>query len=448
VARTYARFRTRIPAPTRLPPALAAGLLLVPFANIAMAVYLALDLPRAIRRSLGTDREGVETEPLALLLLAAPVVAVALTVALGLPLILTGYLTWPFELPALLLSQRALNRLGEERDQTTLPIGGDRLIDGEVLASVLLAIVIGAGAAIALVAGDDEDKKQTTPSFAKIPQVSDIAISPGSLWVTHVDDGKVARLDPRTGKAAGRPIPVGRSPLDVASGYRSIWVTNYVSSTVSRLDWTSGQADAPPISVGRGPFGIAVGEGSVWVANQVERNVVQIDPNTNRVRRRFTIGRAPRGIAVGEGAVWAAASEGRAVYRIDPESGDTKKIPVRRFCQDVAAGGGGVWATLPEQNQVLHIDPATQRIVGPPIGVGLGPSTVEYGDGFVWVANSAEGTVTRIDPHTSKTVGKPTSVGKGISDLTVRGNQVWVLRTDGVVKRIEIGAPPAGGGTP
>jgi YVTN family beta-propeller protein len=438
VTRVYAGLRSRSPAPTRLGPLAVAVLGLLPLVNVAFEAFLALDLPRAVRRARASEPGGpsVETEPLTVLLLAAPFGAIAVAIAIGLSPLLIGYLAWPFELPAMLTVQRVLN--GQTRDEihAERPVQRTptRLLDGETIASLVLALAIAGALAVALASGGEEEKASKVRP-APQEQFSDIAISPEGLWITRIDKGTLQRLDPRDGHPVGVPITVGRSPYDVASGYGAIWVANYRSDSVSRINPTTGHA-AIPIEVGRGPFGITVGLGSVWVTDEVDRRIVRIDPKTNRVLRRIPIGYGPRGVEVGEGAVWAAASESKAVYRFDPSSRRTTRIPVGRFCQDVAVGGGSVWVASPQENQVLRIDPARNHVVGKPIGVGLSPNSIDYGDGFVWVANAGDGSVSRIDPRTAKVVGKPIDVGKKISDLSARGRAVWVLRADGKVRMI------------
>jgi YVTN family beta-propeller protein len=439
VTRVYAGLRSRTPSPSRLSPTAAAVLLVVPLVNIAFEGFLALDLPRAVRRAREQHAipRAVETEPLTILLLAAPFGAIALAIALGLSPLVVGYLAWPMELPAMLAIQRALNRPPGDEVATVERTRREpsRKHDGETAVSLLMALAILGTLVISLASGGGDDTGSKASAGPR-DRFSDIAVSPGAVWVTRLDNGTLQRLDPRDGRAAGSPIAVGRSPFDVASGYGAIWVANHLSDTVSRIDPDTGRAQSAPIEVGRGPFGISVGLGSVWVTNQVDRNIVRIDPKTNRVVRRIPIGYGARGVDVGEGAVWAAASDDRSIYRFDPRSRRTTRVQIGRFCQDVAVGDGSVWVASPQENQVVRVDPIRRRIVGKPIVVGRSPTSIDYGDGFVWVANADDGTVSRIDPGTGKAAGKPIDVGKRISDLTVRGKSVWVLRGDGKVERI------------
>jgi streptogramin lyase len=409
---------------------------LVPGINVVFEIMLALLLPRAVRRA-AESRSGdaaTETEAQTFLLLAAPFAAIALALALHLPAWLVGYVAWPLELPATLVVQRSLNRL----EPAVQPAGGR--LDGEVVASGLIASVIVAGLVLAIVLGGEEPKKSSPVVGQQVESVSDLAVTPRALWVTRILDDAVEQLDPATVRPTGRRVRVGRSPYDIASGFGSLWVADYRSDAVSRVDPVAMRATDGPIATGRGPFGVATGLGSVWVTNTVDRNLVEIDPKRNEVRRKITVGAAPRGVAVGEGAVWVAGAGSSSVVRVDPRSGATKRIPVPALCQDVAVGGGSVWATVPQANAVVRIDPVRGRkVTGGLIPVGLGPASIGYGGGSVWVANSGDGTVTRIDGRTGKVTGRPIVVGKRLSDLTVSGRDVWVLRADGIVRRIGAG---------
>jgi YVTN family beta-propeller protein len=433
VTRAYGWLRVRAAGATRIAPAAVAVLLLLPFVNVLFAVVLALDLARAMRRAgaMHDVRPAIESEPFALLLLAAPFAAIGIAVALGLSPLLVGYLVWPLELPAALALQRALNRMPHV--PTASAPRGAKPFNGEVVASLViaLAIVTVSAAALAAGGGDGDNQAPTRPRV----QYSDIAAGPTALWVTRIDNSTLQRLDPRTGRPIGAPIRIRRTPLDVTTGYGATWVADYQGDAVSRIDPRSGREIAH-IPVGRGPFGIAVGLGSVWVTDFVDRRIVEIDPQRNRVVRKIPIGQGPRGIDVGAGSVWAASGDARKVYRYDPASGRTTPILVGRFGQDVAVGGGRVWLAAPQENQVLQIDPRTNRVTGKPIQVGLGPASIDYGAGSVWVANG-DGTVSRIDPHTAGTVGEAIRVGAPLTDLTARGKVVWVLRGTGQVKRIE-----------
>jgi len=405
---------------------------LIPGVNVLLEVLLALFLPRAVRR-LAESRPGqvaTDTESQTFLLLAAPFAAIALTLALGLPAWLVGYIAWPLELPAALVVQRTLNRL-EPRAEAPL-----RGTDGEVAVSAAIAAAIVVSGVLAIVLGGSDHKRHATASGPPAETVSDVVGTPGGIWITRILDNAVEQIDAATLRPTGKRVRVGRSPYDIAYGYGDLWVADYRNDSVSRVDPRTSPPQSRLIRTGRGPFGVAVGYGGVWVTNEVDRNVVEVDPRKNQVRKIITVGPGPRGVDVGLGSVWVAGAGSSSVIRVDPRSGATKRIPVPDICQDVAVGAGSVWAAIPRANAVVRIDPNRGRRTGGLIGVGLGPASIDYGAGKVWVANGSDGTVTRINAYTGKVIGKPIEIGKQLVDLSVRGRNVFVLRSDGVVRRL------------
>jgi YVTN family beta-propeller protein len=419
----YAELAKATPRPTRLTPRTAVLLAVLPLVNLVAPAYLAIDLPRAIRRVSARDTEVLS---ILLLLPVAGGVATAILLGLSLPLVLlvAGYLAWIFNLPAALALERAVPVAGAAgRRETAIALGA------AVVVLAVTGVVLASG-------GDDEQDTPAQPAQA-VSEVSDIAVTPEALWVTNTVRGTVLKLDKRTRRPLAPPIRVGLEPLDIAVGAGAVWVANYRSGTVLRIDPASNQLTGP-IKTGRGPFGIDVGLGAVWVTNQVERTVTRIDPRTNKVAGpSATVGRGPRGVSAGEGAVWVANGEGKSVSRVLPSGNGegVRQIRLGRFAHDVAAGGGSVWVTIPEDGVVRRIDPRTARLRGGPITLPGGPSSTEVGLGLVWVAGEA-GAVTRLDPESGNLVGAAVDVGGRISDITVGEGAAWVLRADGRVRRI------------
>jgi YVTN family beta-propeller protein len=282
--------------------------------------------------------------------------------------------------------------------------------------------------------GGDGESPSAAPRQAQGDKVSDVAVSPGALWVTRIVDNAVEQLDPATSRPTGKRVGVGRSPYDIAFGFGDLWVADYRSDAVSRVDPRTARTVGAPIPTGRGPFGVAVGLGSVWVTNEVDRNLVKIDPRSGAVKRKYPVGFSPRGVDTGAGAVWVAGAGSLRVIRVDPVSGAKQRIAMPSLCQDVTVGGGSAWAALPEANAVVRIDAATGRRTGRLVSTGLGPASVDYGAGSVWSANG-DGTLTQIDGRTGRVV-RNRRIGPRLVDVTVDGRNVWVLGADGRVRRV------------
>jgi DNA-binding beta-propeller fold protein YncE len=240
-----------------------------------------------------------------------------------------------------------------------------------------------------------------------------VAIGEGYVWVAS-GDGRVTRIDPRTHRTKRAGVRIA-DPGGIAAGEGVVWATSRAKGTVTRLDPRSLKAAGRPIPVGAEPADVAIGAGAAWVANTADGTVTRIDASTGEASAPIQVADYQvLGLCVGEGGVWVAKTDDRLaqrleVVRIDTDSssvGDAAAqipaaIPVR-----VAAGEDGVWATLvggvrppatkPRPGQVALLDPDDLSQPARLIRVGDRPAGVAVGARAVWVADSGDGTVTRI----------------------------------------------------
>ena len=275
----------------------------------------------------------------------------------------------------------------------------------------------------------------TTTRVGKGP--AGVAVGEGSVWVANAGDDTVSRLDAKTGKPAGTPIPVGNAPFGVAVGEGSVWVAN-VDNTVSQLDAKTGKPTGTPIRVGKEPRSVAVGEGSVWVTNTADHTVSRLDAKTGKpIEAPIRVGNAPFGVAVGEGSVWVT-NPPDTVSRLDAQTGKLIDAAIRvgNAPFGVAVGEGSVWVTKVD-NTVSRLDAQTGKPTGTPIRVGNDPFAVAVGEGSVWVTNINDNTVSRLDAQTGKPTGTPIRVGKEPRGVAVGEGSVWVTNTaDDTVSRL------------
>ena len=102
---------------------------------------------------------------------------------------------------------------------------------------------------------------------------------------------------------AGKPIPVGDAPINIAFGHDSVWVICFDDGAVVQIDAAARAVTGRPIRVGSGAYGVAVAPNAVWVTTT--DGVVRIDPDTRRVVARIPFEDILVGIAVGAGGVWS-----------------------------------------------------------------------------------------------------------------------------------------------
>jgi peptide/nickel transport system substrate-binding protein len=255
-----------------------------------------------------------------------------------------------------------------------------------------------------------------------------------------IDENYVGLIDPDGGRITAQ-YAVGKSPSAVVGGGGSAWIANAADGTVTRIDRERDERVAIPVL--GAPAALAFASGSLWVADSDSRSVAQVDPGTNKVRRRFEAGNAPRALAATAGAVWVASGVDGRVQRIDLDRGRPgRPIAVGANPSALAAGAGALWVASEESGTVTRIEPRTGRVVEV-IQVGNGPSALAVGESAVWVVNRLDGTLSRIDPDTNRVtwtggVGSdPTAVAAGMGSVWVAGGE------EGTVRRVEPGGEHA-----
>ena len=99
-------------------------------------------------------------------------------------------------------------------------------------------------------------------------------VGAGSVWVTNHDDDSVVRVDPRSGEVF--PIGVPRKPFGIAVRGRYVWVASFFDSTLARIDTRTYRLVGTPIPVGFNPVDVVAGPDAVWVAGRGDDTVTQV----------------------------------------------------------------------------------------------------------------------------------------------------------------------------
>jgi len=184
---------------------------------------------------------------------------------------------------------------------------------------------------------------------------SSVAAGEGSVWVTVDDPVRLVRIDPKTNRVTtttGVPAAAGA----LRAGLGALWFAS-ASGKVIRLDPKTGDRVAE-IQAGSVPRFTAIGGGSVWVLNQDDGTVSRIDPKANRVVATITVSaqKVDGGdMAFGGGYAWARVNDA-LVAQIDP---DTNKV-IRRFGEpagsgSVAADDNAVWISAHDVETIWRV---------------------------------------------------------------------------------------------
>ena len=254
--------------------------------------------------------------------------------------------------------------------------------------------------------------------------------------VPQVDS--LQRIDPKTNKLVAT-VRTGADPTGVAAGDGGVWVIHLDDNRISKIDPRTD--DIVATGSAPSPTAIAVGAGSVWVAHG-DATLSQLDARTAAAVHSVPVPDLTEFVATGPGAVWAVSNVGGFAARINPQSASVStsvKLPPL-FVRGIAADEGGLWVSssdvLDERYGVARIDPLRRKVVAH-VPVLLGARGIAVGDGAVWVANSLGNTVSEIEPSTNRVVRR-IRVGKDPVGVALGEGAIWVTNyKDGTVSRID-----------
>jgi ABC-type branched-subunit amino acid transport system substrate-binding protein/predicted Ser/Thr protein kinase len=309
------------------------------------------------------------------------------------------------------------------------------------------ALLLAAGTAAITMVGDDEGEYVPPPrngiaafdggdarlaSFTETPtRPSSLAAGEGSLWALGLDGTTLLRVDPATNEVEKR-FRLDRRAADIAAGAGAVWLK--ADGKLSRMDPRTGAilsttklpsggeypGDVPAQNWGYPQ--VAVGSGAVWVINE-NRTVSRVDPATGKVVARINVDAVT--LAAGREGVWfLSGDETRLVGSIDPRTNRLgQKIKVgAQHLSAVAVGDGGVWASAEGDGLVWRIDPGPNPVTRT-IDVGVGVTFLAFGGGAIWTANYRDGTVSRIDVKTNEVESSPVGA---VQSLAADDRTAWV----------------------
>jgi streptogramin lyase len=274
-----------------------------------------------------------------------------------------------------------------------------------------------------------------------------LAVDGRSLWVACKEEGRLLRLDARTGRVMLRvPLPDPPQVIAVAAGLGSIWAVD-AEGAVHRLDPRTGRARAR-VHVGGRLFNVWVGAGAVWTVDDDAGSVVRVSPRTNRVTARLPAGDGPSDVAFAGATAYVVNHRTRGLVRIDVGSGRVE--PVATLPGDAPERfellGGRLWVTG-RGTDLLEVDPASGAVLRT-IEIGASGVDVVSAGGSLWVpvrtaAADPRGfptiaRVVRVDPRTATVSTAATARGRvDVHGLASHGRTVWLAdNTSGKVYRV------------
>ena len=263
----------------------------------------------------------------------------------------------------------------------------------------------------------------TSPAPQRRPRPAPPAAVPG------VDIPLASRAD--------RAVRVAGEPDWLTTFLHDIWTTAPATppaGAVLRINGQSGTVVARiRVDTTCGPIAAALG--AIWVHTcGARRAIVRIDPNLNRVTRRFTLGMADSegAFAFANGSIWLTSDTTSVLTRADAVSGQvvaTTRVAPHSYT--VVAGGDALWVVSTggrgaTAGLVQRVEVRTGHIVAR-VSVGPGARFAAFGEGALWTMNSGDSTVSRVDARTNREVARiKLGDGAGGGDIAVGAGRVWV----------------------
>jgi DNA-binding beta-propeller fold protein YncE len=108
-----------------------------------------------------------------------------------------------------------------------------------------------------------------------------LAVTQGQGTQTQINqgipNGEVWRIDPKSGKPVGDPIPVPIRPQAIAGDDTSVWVVSLGANAVTRINTQTGVRDKLPIGISGQPTDVALGFGKAWFSLSSDDQVASLD---------------------------------------------------------------------------------------------------------------------------------------------------------------------------
>ena len=178
-----------------------------------------------------------------------------------------------------------------------------------------------------------------------------IAASADAVWLLTKADGELSKIDPISNKVIAR-VAVLSNSFAVVCEYNALWITNTKDASVQQVDPGTNTV-VSTIKVGKEPRFLAAGLNAIWALNQEDGTVNKINPITKEVTTIDVDVKGSGGdITTGSKFVYVRAKK-TLLSVIDPQ---TNKV-IKRFGPAAGSGAvsvenGHVWITAHDVNKV------------------------------------------------------------------------------------------------
>lgn len=239
-----------------------------------------------------------------------------------------------------------------------------------------------------------DPKTGDTQQFQVDGSPEQLAATPGAVWVQNKPN-TVTRIDIDSGDVSPPISPGPRYDINgIAGGAGDLWVSHVNDNTVTRIDANSRTIVGSPIPVGQVPGQLVVGDLYTFVVNNGDKTISVISRDGLVLQTLKPPGN-PSGIEIVDGTMWVLTGED--AVPIDERTfivGDP--VPIKG-ASSASAGDDGIFAAFPVSNELSWFDVKGKESKGTAIaGTGRGVVELCFVDGTLWVLDGATREVLRV----------------------------------------------------
>lgn len=142
-----------------------------------------------------------------------------------------------------------------------------------------------------------------------------LAEGPAGVWLTDLDAGEVARVDPETGATLTQVDLEGAR--GIAVGDDAVWVTADAPGELVRIDPGDGSIDRVATGIGRLPHAVALDGDRLWVTTYGDGRLLGFDASSLELVTSVPVGLRPGAVVVSGDSVWVSVHQRGSVLRLD-----------------------------------------------------------------------------------------------------------------------------------
>jgi hypothetical protein len=198
----------------------------------------------------------------------------------------------------------------------------------------------------------------------------DLAWDGQDLWISH-DEGRIARVDPRSGRIIGRMDTELGELKGLTYDGEALWAAETKDESIHRVELQGGRSSEEHPSPAQGlsrPSGLAWDGEKFWnndtrtvyCGSEDQDATLRFEPGEGSEKSFGGVGDCPFGLTFGAGHLWVGENGSHRIYMVDTSDGsvvDSLEAP-SPFVNGLSYSEGGLWmmSNREEGPELLRIE--------------------------------------------------------------------------------------------